>query len=636
MKSLRTRFFVSGALVVLVMAIMGYVCAYMFMRVSRGVGEELAKDEQKGELIGTLGAALEDEDDALLLTMSGDRAPAVARRRAEQRRFDAAFAALSAAATSADERTSLDRLARHMDVFRRDGDALLAHADVASARATYDAEVTQAMRSAVTDLAHLRSQELLEIRHTAGWARDEAHRAKRLVALVSLAALLLSLGVSVQLARSTLGPIRELTRNVEAVREGAFDRRVRIERDDEIGALAAGYNRMADALGKFSASKLGEVIRAKATLEATLAALPDAVVLVHDDGRVEAANGRATAIFAAACGRVPADLRELAATVDGAKIAQAIELAGRGVQLDRAVRLREGREERRLLALVDGPSSGAAPGGLRVIVLSDVTDLARLDEMRMDFVAAASHELRTPLTTLRMMLSLLAESGTERSGHEDEMIRTALAGCDQLGQTVDAMLELAHAETGNIRLRRERFTVGALAKETISSLATRARDAEGSVPVRDESNGATVEGDIARLFVVLSNVVSNALKYSPAQGTIDVCLRDAGDTVEIAVSDEGPGVPEEFRERIFEKYFRVEHQRDGNEPSHGPRGAGMGLYLCRQIVEAHGGEIDCAKNVAGKGTTITVRLPKRRQVGHEVETRDSREIGNVERISAFA
>ncbi len=632
MRSLRTRFFVSGALVVLVMAVMGYVCAYMFMRVSRGVGEELAKDEQKGELIGILGSALEDEDDALILAMAGDRAPQLARRHAEQRRFDKAFAALSSSAMTNEERATIDSLSRHMDLFRRNGDALLGRTDLASARATYDGEVTQSMRVAVIDLAHLRADELREIRHTAGWARDEAQRAKRLVMLVSIAALLLSLAVSVQLARSILRPIRSLTENVDAVREGAFDRRVVIERDDEIGALAAGYNRMADALGKFSASKLGEVIRAKATLEATLAALPDAVVLVHDDGRVEAANGRATAIFSAACGKVPADLTALAATPDGAKIAQAIKLAGQGVQLDRAVKVREGRDERRLIALVDGPTTG----NLRVIVLSDVTDLSRLDEMRMDFVAAASHELRTPLTTLRMMLSLLSESATTRSPHEEEMLRTALAGCDQLGQTVDAMLELAHAETGNIRLRRERFTVAALAKETLASLSTRARDAEVTMPIRDESNGATVEGDIARLFVVLSNVVSNALKYSPPETTIDVCLRDAGDSVEVAVTDEGPGVPAEYRERVFEKYFRVEHQREGNEPSHGPRGAGMGLYLCRQIVEAHGGEIQCAAGDTGKGTKITLRLPKKRESTRELEPRDSRETVEPQRISAFA
>lgn len=635
MKSLRTRFFVSGALVVLVMAVMGYVCAYMFMRVSRGVGEELAKDEQKSELIGILGSSLEDEDDALLLSMSGDRAPQLARRHAEQRRFDKALAALSASGMNAEERASLDRLAHHVEVFRHDGDAMLDRTDIAAARAMYDGDVTQSMRAAIIDLAQLRGEELREIRHTAAWARDEAHRAKRLVMLVSIAALLLSLAVSVQLARSILRPIRSLTENVEAVRGGAFDRRVEIERDDEIGALAAGYNRMADALGKFSASKLGEVIRAKATLEATLAALPDAVVVVHEDGRVEAANDRATEIFTAACGKVPSDLSALAATPDGAKIAKAIENAGQGVQLDRAVRLREGRDERRLIALVEPSKEGAKAGNLRVIVLSDVTELARLDEMRMDFVAAASHELRTPLTTLRMMLSLLSESSSARSAHEEEMLRTALAGCDQLGQTVDAMLELAHAETGNIRLRRERFTVAALAKETLASLSTRARDAEVTMPIRDESNGATVEGDIARLFVVLSNVVSNALKYSPPESRIDVCLRDVGESVEVAVTDEGPGVPAEYRERVFEKYFRVEHQKDGHEPSHGPRGAGMGLYLCRQIVEAHGGTIGCSAGDGGKGTKITLSLPKKRESTRDL-ARDSRDTLEPARISAFA
>lgn len=278
-----------------------------------------------------------------------------------------------------------------------------------------------------------------------------------------------------------------------------------------------------------------------------------------------------------------------------------------------------------------------------IVVVSEVSEqvaarrvVEETSRARDEFVRIASHELRTPLTTLRMMLSLLGESGSTRSAHEEEMLRTALAGCDQLGQTVDAMLELAHAETGNIRLRRERFTVAALAKETLASLSTRARDAEVSMPIRDESNGAAVEGDIARLFVVLSNVVSNALKYSPPESVIDVCLRDAGESVEVAVTDQGPGVPAEYRERIFEKYFRVEHQKDGGEPLHGPRGAGMGLYLCRQIVEAHGGAIGCTEGAGGKGTTITLSLPKKRESGRDLLPRDSRETLEPQRISAFA
>lgn len=115
-----------------------------------------------------------------------------------------------------------------------------------------------------------------------------------------------------------------------------------------------------------------------------------------------------------------------------------------------------------------------------------------------------------------------------------------------------------------------------------------------------------------RVGVVLSNILSNALKYTPPDGTIRVRARpvDAANgptSLEIRISDSGPGVPEEFRERVFEKFFRVEHYRPGTED--GVRGSGIGLYMAREIVEAHGGSVVCSEGLDGHGASFVILLP---------------------------
>jgi NtrC-family two-component system sensor histidine kinase KinB len=579
----------------------------MFARVSRVVGDELSRDEASAALVTTLTSALEDEDDALLLALSGDVASAKKARATEQRRFDSAVSALRHTTRRPEEQLTIDKLERHVRDFRASGDRLLEQDDGSDARAVYDADTTPALRAATADCARIRDMETVATQRTAAWARDESRRAMTLVGLVSAFALALALGVSVQLARSIVRPISEMTKNVEEVRKGDFHRRIAIEHEDEIGALAAGYNRMAEALSAFHEAKLSEVVRAKGALEATLSALPDAVLVVGPGGLIDSVNPRASELFDAAFGRTPERVSELPMSGDGAEVARALAAApsGDGMDLSRAIRVEVGDGERRFLSRVV-PLRGRDGA---VVVFRDVTELARIDEMRMDFVAAASHELRTPLTTLSMMLAMIAEGEEKRPPHEEEMLHAALSGCEQLGRTVDGLLDLARAETGNIRLHHERFTAATFVREVVRMEAGRYADLGVSLSVEDDSSGADLDADIARLGVVLSNVLTNALKYSAVGHGVGVRVRDDADAIEIAVTDQGPGVPVEYRDRIFEKYFRVEHH---HASEHAPRGAGLGLYLCKQIVEAHAGNIRCEAGANGRGTTIAFRVPRRR------------------------
>ncbi len=242
-----------------------------------------------------------------------------------------------------------------------------------------------------------------------------------------------------------------------------------------------------------------------------------------------------------------------------------------------------------------------------ILLLYDVTDLVRLDEMRSELVAVASHELQTPLTTLRMTLLMLKEAADVLPERHRELVATSLIGVEQLTETVHEFLDLTRIEAGELRLNLEPVHVGLVIAEALRRVEAQARAQDVTVAARVDPDLPQIWGDPLRLRAVFDNVLSNAFKYTPAGGavTIDAHRLTSG-AVSVSVCDTGPGIPTAFRSRVFEKFFRLEHQSEAHPAA---RGAGIGLYMCRQIVELHGGEIACCAGDGNRGTCITVTVP---------------------------
>jgi NtrC-family two-component system sensor histidine kinase KinB len=603
---LRGRFVVAGVLLVATSAASSAWSAWAFRRVSLVVDATVRDSEQTTAATATLATDLEREDDALLLTLTdpvrGRRELATARATVAD-----ALARVDALLTSPDERRTGYSLGRDVDAYHAEGDALVAAAGQADARYRYHEQVNPLLRRAVIDAAHIRDDHFRSTQQVAAWARDQAARATQILVGVFVAALLLSLLVALYLARVVVLPIGQLTRAVEAIRGGDFERRVPVGRGDELGQLAEGFNRMADDLAEFRRANIGEVVRAKDTLEATLAALPDAVLVIDGGGRVSSANPRASQVLRSSGGKVATPIRELPVPD---WVATAVEGALRGerppvpADLSKAIATRMGDEEVKLL-----PRIVPVGGGRAVLLLSDVTDLVRLDEMRMELVAVASHELRTPLTTLRMTLLMLKERAAALEERDRQLVETALVGVEQLGQTVGEFLDLTRIEAGQLRLNLDRVDVPALLERAVEAIGPACQEARIDVRMDIGVGPRTVQADAARLGVVFSNILDNAAKYTPPGGSIAVGSREDADggRLQITVTDTGPGIPPELRERVFDKFFRVEHTRD--DADEGVRGAGIGLYVAREIVEAHGGTISCEAGPEGSGARFVVMLP---------------------------
>jgi len=207
--------------------------------------------------------------------------------------------------------------------------------------------------------------------------------------------------------------------------------------------------------------------------------------------------------------------------------------------------------------------------------------LAEVDRVRSELVANVSHELRTPITAVQAVLENLVD-GVEPA--DPETLRTMLKQVERLGALVAQLLDLSRLESGAVPLQRRRFALQPLLEDAAGE--TRLRSTDVTVSVAVDPADAVVDGDPARVHQVVANLLDNAVRHSPAGGTVELrATRDrAGVTIE--VSDEGAGISEEDKYKVFERFYRADSARSSKDG-----GAGLGLAIARWIVDLHGGDI---------------------------------------------
>jgi signal transduction histidine kinase len=228
--------------------------------------------------------------------------------------------------------------------------------------------------------------------------------------------------------------------------------------------------------------------------------------------------------------------------------------------------------------------------------------LQEMAALKDEFVAKASHELRTPLTSIKEGLSLLIDRALgPTTAEQQDFLKTMDADIDRLTELINNMLDIAKIEAGRMRLLRTRIELAPVLQSLIRSYQPIA----GKRHLAVERNGAVppVFADSNRLLQVLTNLLSNAMKFTPEDGRITFRLGQEDGMVSIAVQDSGTGISQEDLGKLFQKFSQV-----GSHPSGQPRGTGLGLVVCKELIELHGGRIDVSSEI-GRGTTFTIRLP---------------------------
>jgi len=439
-------------------------------------------------------------------------------------------------------------------------------------------------------------------------ARGTAERNRTLLLLAISSALGLGLLASVSLTRRALRPLRLLSLAVRRIGEGDLDARARIEGKDEIAQVGRELDTMADKLSEYRSSSLGELLQAQQASQAAIDSLPDPVIVLSLEGQVLNVNQAAESLLRLEAGRdplslLPPQLREAIDKIRAHIFAGKGPYAPRGVE--EAIRV-EGEGGGRALLPRATPlysEQGNVTGA--TIVLQDVTRLLRFDELKNDLVATVAHEFRTPLTSMRMAVHILLEGIVGPLNDKQlDLISAARDDCERLQGIVEDLLDLSRIQAGKVEVSLTALPAKSILDAAVAAKADGARDA-----------GLKLEGDLIepvlpvlvdpdRINLVFDNLVGNAIRHSPKGSRIVVRARPEKGLLRFEVEDQGPGIPVEYQQRIFEKFFRM--------PGTKGEGIGLGLYISREIVAAHGGEMG-VESEPGKGSRFwfTLRVPPR-------------------------
>jgi signal transduction histidine kinase len=253
----------------------------------------------------------------------------------------------------------------------------------------------------------------------------------------------------------------------------------------------------------------------------------------------------------------------------------------------------------RTIRVTAAPAAGATADGV-ILVLHDITDLRRADQIRRDFVANVSHELRTPLTAIRGYIEALSEGDAD----EDErrrFLEIITRHTQRMERLVKDLLRLARLDAGQETLELTACDTRALVNGVVADV-TPAVALGQRIEVSVGPGAERVRADAGKLHDALRNLVINAITYAPEQSTIRIDAARTNGRVTIAVSDEGPGIPDGDLTRVFERFYRVEKSR-----ARDPGGTGLGLAIVRHLVELHGGTVRAENNPSG-GARFTITI----------------------------
>jgi len=408
---------------------------------------------------------------------------------------------------------------------------------------------------------------------------------------------ILALALAFWVSRRISRPVEELRSGAERFSAGDLRHRLEIAGPAELAELARTMNQMAAQLQE----RIDAVISQRNEFETVLTSMVEGIVAIDPQGRVLSFNAAFSRMLAVPAGRLKGrDIHEIIRDRSFHQLLAESQNLNKLVQGDFVVR----QPVERVFDTHCVPLAGVAakPAGT-LVVLHDVSRMRRLENVRRDFVANVSHEIRTPLTAIKGFVETLmqaAEDPEERRRFLDIIQRQV----NRLNDILEDLLALARLEQrGEGAVVSLEPTPLRKVMETAAQLVQWKADARGVRLVLDCAPELTAKVDATLLEQALINLIDNAVKYSPEKGTVQVAAaRDDGE-LQIRVQDHGPGIPQKYQPRIFERFFRVDKAR-----SRKIGGTGLGLAIVKHISQVHGGRVS-VESSSGRGSTFTIHLP---------------------------
>ena len=571
--------------------------------------QSILKDNYRSVLAAQrMKEASERLDSAALFIVAGERDKGIEQARLDRPLFEAELKVQEGNITEAGEQESTRALRALWGDYQARFAKLEKAVDSKEARQLYFGELENAfykLKSAADQILTINQDTM--VRKSDSVLRT-AERMNAITISVALVALALGIFASSRLTRHMVQPLAALSEATQKIGEGNFDARAHVRGNDELARLAHDFNAMANRLAEYRKSSLGDLLQAHLSMQAAIDSLPDPVIIFGVGGDLQNVNHAAgTLLGLSADTAVKEPLKRAHESVRMVlERVRSHVLSGKGAYIpkgfEEAVQLPSLMGDRYFLPR-GAPvyeTRGVVIGA--TVILQDVTRLRRFEELKNDLVATVAHEFRTPLTSLRMAVHLCTEEAAGPiTDKQAELLHGARDDCDRLQGMVDDLLDLSRIESGRVELFPLPTAVSRLVEGACHEHEPEATEAGLSLSIDSPLAETRVLADQERIAHVFSNLITNAIRHTPKGGKVRLGAQLNDGRVRFTVSDTGKGIPAEYHDKIFEKFFRV--------PDAQPRGTGLGLYITREIVIAHGGEIG-VESAPEQGSIFWFTLPK--------------------------
>lgn len=605
MRTVRTKILLANGTVLL---LLGLVLGWALINIQNlGSASEAILSENYRSIIAAENMinGLERMDSAVLLHLQ-DRDQGLRQFRTNQNQVSRWLARAQDNITIEGENRVLVRIDSTFDRYTAQFDSLLQQPDVYGDRPYNDALMPafQQVRSAAGELRDLNQQTMVE---ASDRAASVAAWAIWSVGGIGVGATVLGLVISVILAGRIVRPIRKVQTATQKIAAGDYDVSVDTNANDELGSLANQFNEMAAELRHYRDLNVEKILAEQKKNEAILQSIDDGLLVV--DGDYSIINLNPTAEWALGVSHQQVAGQHVLEALSNERIfdqiQQTIESGEPATpsQPTDIFTVERNEDTRHFQFIVNPVRSPSGEMLATILLLRDVTDLQELNRLKSDFVATASHELKTPLTSIGMSVRLLRERHEENFDSRDrELLETAVEDVDRLRDLVNDLLDLSKIESGRMEMEREVFPASLICEKAVGLLKTQAAEKNISFDVDVPDELPDVKADLNKVTWVLTNLLSNALRYSDPRSPIQIEARPVGRSVYISVADHGTGIPYEYQSKIFDKFVQV----DGSQA---PGGSGLGLAIAQEIIHAHGGRI-WVESTPGEGSTFTFTLPQ--------------------------
>ncbi|QDK81945.1 HAMP domain-containing protein [Spirosoma sp. KCTC 42546] len=422
------------------------------------------------------------------------------------------------------------------------------------------------------------------------------------------------------------GPLRELTRGIKQIASRNFEERLHFSSSDEFGELARSFNSMAQKLDEYEHSNLARVLFEKKRIDTLVEIMSEGIIGLDEKRRILFINPVAERLLGVERNRLIGQYAPDIATSNDLlrALIQDIMPDSAALHAQPASDLLRSETGGDLLKIYDPGLNGkgkesyftkeihaveVTPTGETqtvqagyVIMLLNITSYKELDLAKTNFIATVSHELKTPISAIKMSLKLLADKrlGTLNS-EQQEMVNHVEENTDRLLRLTGELLNMAQVESGQIQLQIQATNPAELVRVATSALRTQAEQKQIRFALNLPADLPAVKADSDKASWVLINFLSNAIRHSPEQASIDITARQLGDQIEFTVRDYGPGLRDEHRDRVFERYFKA-------PGLNGPfSGTGLGLAISKEFIQSMGGQIGLHAEVS-PGAAFYFRL----------------------------